>query len=435
MITRYFDYLDFLLENIIMKSKIEFSEAFYGLLKTIQDDSVSRKLITLKSKAVEAPYTQNFIDLSNKNDEVTFIINKKAQEIIGNATILYKVVEEGRYLTFSSRNQRIFNLLGFKIPLDQYGNRTEDPYDPLEGTIGSIEGEAKSTTGNIYVLFTDERGRRAVINKNALIETSDVLSKVWKSSRNSMKVGRLAKAILKSADVETTDKEIEIFVNRFKAAFDITNDAFAKFRVVKGDDIAYWYNSENYESMRSTLGNSCMAEVDSSYFDIYTHNRSCSLLILLSNNGTFNEHGKYVSDKIVGRALVWTVHPFEKGDDLNSSLPTETFMDRIYTIRDSDIDLFKKYAEREGWWYKGSQDSAAMFVSKNGKTSKSGSYIVKLQKVDFDNYPYMDTFKYMKSSKKLLSNNPNLIKATKELQDTDGSIMDLDPDDYSEDSY
>jgi hypothetical protein len=40
--------------------------------------------------------------------------------------------------------------------------------------------------------------------------------------------------------IEFTDKQLEDFVNQYKSSWDILNDAFIKFDIVKGDDISYW---------------------------------------------------------------------------------------------------------------------------------------------------------------------------------------------------
>jgi hypothetical protein len=50
-------------------------------------------------------------------------------------------------------------------------------------------------------------------------------------------------------------------------------------------------------------------------------------------------------DKISGRAIIWTL------DD------GMVFMDRVYTVNDSDVELFKMYAKQKGWAYKYGQNS------------------------------------------------------------------------------
>ena len=76
--------------------------------------------------------------------------------------------------------------------------------------------------------------------------------------RQSIKVGRGIKSILNSTGLNFSDTEVEDFVNKYKAEFDKLNEGFSKFELVKGEDIRKWYLEENYDSIKSTLGSSCM---------------------------------------------------------------------------------------------------------------------------------------------------------------------------------
>jgi len=77
-----------------------------------------------------------------------------------------------------------------------------------------------------------------------------------------------------------------------------------------------------------------------------------------------------------------------------------TFMDRIYTTKDSDQELFKEYARKEGWYYKYKQNSRSdEAIMKNDGTKRGdvrdGDIEVNLDYSEFDNYPYMDTLKFL----------------------------------------
>ena len=106
-------------------------------------------------------------------------------------------------------------------------------------------------------------------------------------------------------------------------------------------------------------------------------------------------------------------------------------MDRIYTTKDNDIDLFKKFAEKNGWWYKKSQNSSSNFSIENGSEVKNDAIIVDLQKWD-DYFPYLDSLMYFNNNTGELSNKGEAIKATYELQSTSGGYDDVsfDEDDY-----
>ncbi len=241
-----------------------------------------------------------------------------------------------------------------------------------------------------------------------LVVHDDRWNKIWTQSRNPIRVGRIIRSILNTAKVEYTDKEIEDFVNLYKSTYDIMNDAFLKFDVVKGDDISYWYNHENYESMDSTLGSSCMAEVDSSFFDIYVKNPDvCSLVILYSDNGSLRDN-KWKSNKIKGRALLWKT---DQGD---------MFMDRIYYNNDSDVTLFQQYSDRNNWYHKKNQNSEYEFTAIRGNESKKPKYTISLSESEFKSYPYVDTLTYLNFSTKKLSNYSREIDADAHLDSTGG---------------
>jgi len=413
-----------LLESLLLESKIEFSDKFVSILNQT-DNKIASELISIMSKDFDKDFPQNYIDIGDLKDEATFISNTKAKEILGKDKIKYRVTMGNRHLGNRPRNEAIFRRLGYEPE--------GEAHNPM-GSIGTIESETISkSTGRIYVLFVSDDGRKSVINKSALAQVNDDsnIEALWTKNRNPIKIGRLVRSILTTSKITFTSKEIEDFVNSYKSTYDLIKNALLKFKLVKGSEIEYWYNRGNYEGYgRSTLGNSCMSEADSSYFDIYSNNNNCSLLILFSNNGEIVD-GEYKSDKIVGRALVWNT---DQGD---------TFIDRIYTNDDSDVDLFKKYAEDKGWWYKSTQNSNTGFNASNGKTSKEAKYSVSLEKTRFEHYPYLDSFPYINFDEKKISNMySGLITPQAELDSTSGymsTIRDFDPwwaeGDYDDDDY
>lgn len=410
-------YSDYLLEKKLEKlfeSNIKFSKSFLGALNSI-DTPLSKKIISLQNNDIDIQY--NYIDTTEENDSVSFTPDRKAQEIISGKEELYRVTDSGRYLTNSERNQHIYDRLNFERP--------ESVYQPDIDTIGKVLGETTGTTGKIYCLFEcvnegGNKGRKTIINKEALEAYDASFDKVWSTSRNKIKIGRVIRAILRSAGIESNDAEIEKFVNQYKSTIDIINDAFNKFDVVKSFDILHWYNYENYThgSNKGTLGNSCMADVPDSWLYIYRANPDvCNLVILYDESGKITD-GKYKSNKIIGRALLWSTRDGYK------------FMDRIYTAKDSDIDLFKKFAERNGWWTKRGQNSGSSFNIERGTEVKNGpTIIVDLQKWD-DEFPYLDSLMYFNSETGELSNDGDPIKANYMLQSTGGGYDEIEDDDY-----
>ena len=399
-----FNYFDFLLEQKLEKlfeSKISFSKGFYNALNSI-GTPLSNKIMDLQDNDIDVQY--NYIDVSDENDTVSFTPDRKAKEIIGDKEDFYKVVNSGRYLTGSERNQKIYDRLNHE--------RTDDVYQPESGTVGKIIGTTPGSSGKIYCLFEctvgSDSGKRTILNKEALETYDESLQKVWTTNRNKIKIGRIIRALIRAGKIEANDAEIEKFVNQYKSTIDIINDAFNKFDVVKSHDIIHWYNIKNYsDDSRGTLANSCMADVPDSYLYIYESNPDvCQLVILYDDSGRI-EDGKYKSDKIVGRALLWKTR-----EDYY-------MMDRIYTNMDNDVDLFKKFASRNGWWSKKSQNSSQSFIIEKNSETKKPTIIVDLQKWD-DKFPYLDSLSYFNSETGELSNDSDAIRANYSLQSTGG---------------
>ena len=228
-------------------------------------------------------------------------------------------------------------------------------------------------------------------------------SKFWKSGRTPhYGIGRWVRHIFN--DVRQTpikNEDLENFVNAYKSTYDKVNKGSEKFELVKGEDIRYWYLEDRYEEVKGQLGNSCMRyKRCQPYLDIYVENpESCSLLILKGET----------PDKIVGRALIWTIHD-------GPGVAGRKFMDRIYTINDSDRLLFDAYAKEHD-------------ILK----SQSHTYKIKVKEGKYDQYPYMDTFTCYDYEKGILTSgldgNRDVIL---ELQNTDGTASDSEGRVWSE---
>jgi len=379
---KLFNYSDFLTENVLiellMESKVIFSKKFINLLNRMRTNKVASDLLNIYSKDFDVQY--NYVDITDRKDSLSFTPDRKVKELLQGKPEVYKVGTR-RQLTHNQSNDSIFDTLGY--------DRYKDYWTPSDGQKGLIKSEiVSSTSGKIFVLFeeltdSDEK-RYAVLNKDCLTLSDFDDSNIWKTSRNPIKVGRLVRPLLRSAGVEITDPELEEFINQFKATYDFAADGLKQFDVVKGDTIAYWYdngNEDRYVNGGGTLNNSCMSEVSTDYFEIYTSNPQVSLVILYDDNGQIQE-GKYTSTQIKGRAILWDA-------ELNGT--KEMFMDRIYTTQDSDVDLFKQFAQKNGWFYKDSQSMTPRENITNGTSTSRPDIVVKLNRTDFDYYPYCDT--------------------------------------------
>jgi hypothetical protein len=420
-----FNYNEFLTEisekmayEMLLESKVIYSTKFINILNKMKDNRLSKELLKLYSTDLEIQH--NYIDISDEKDFVSFTPDRKVKELNKELEDFLIVSNNGRYLTTSDRNNSLFSKLGFDK--NKYSGWVAEV-----GTMGTIIKEVVSTTtGNIWCLFQEKEGdRQCVLHKTSFSSASgQENNKAWSTSRNSIKVGKLVRAILSSANVSFLDKEIEEFVNIYKAVFDFNSNALSRFKIVSGDDISWWYNQDNYENGGGTLNNSCMASVSDDYFEIYESNPQIRMVILYDDNGTYNSDGEYSSEKIKGRCILWDITG-------NVGFSGETyFMDRIYTTHDSDIELFKQYAEKNGFWYKTQQDSDYNFRMSNGSETKKTDIIIKLNIVDCGHYPYLDTLSYINTETKKISNNDREISADRELRDTGGDYSYIDSDDY-----
>ena len=244
------------------------------------------------------------------------------------------------------------------------------------------------------ILNPDLEKERGTVIKN---------SKFWKSGRTPQYgIGRWVRHIFN--DVRQTpikNEDLESFVNAYKSTYDKMNKGSEKFELVKGEDIRYWYLEDRYEEVKGQLGNSCMRfQRCQKYLDIYVENpESCSLLILKGNT----------PDKIIGRALIWTIHD-------GPGVAGREFMDRVYMINDSDKLLFEAYAKEH-----------------NIFRSQTYTYKIKVKEGRYDYYPYMDTFTCYDYEKGILTSGVDgYSEDILELQNTDGTASDNSGRVYSE---
>lgn len=193
-------------------------------------------------------------------------------------------------------------------------------------------------------------------------------------SRN-YKVGKL----LVSLGLNLSDfkgYEIEDLISHLKKG--TTED----FKLVDGEDILWAYHCNNYDE-GETMGSCMRYEAAQSYLGIYTSNPDsvkCLVLVNPKNN------------KVRGRALIWHTDS------------DEFFMDRVYLTNDEYRHLFNQYAEEHGY-----------------KTSTYST--VTLEHVEFEHYPFMDTFKYLNMDEKILMTEYDDDESTVKLEDTGGGTQ------------
>jgi len=205
---------------------------------------------------------------------------------------------------------------------------------------------------------------------------------VWeKKGRYQARAGKVIRKLFTPFGLgQFSDKDVEHFSNLFKS-FSDTASGKHYFRLVEGEEIRKYYHEDTYSTVYGSKGmlwSSCMRHGScQEYFDIYTENIDLVSMLVMFDKG----------DKVLGRALLWS------GIEINGE--SRDLLDRIYTVRDSDVEAFKDYARERDWVYKRLQG----YNDKCGFTDRGEdchySLAVELFNSSFDEYPYLDTFTYM----------------------------------------
>ena len=243
-----------------------------------------------------------------------------------------------------------------------------------------------------YITNAEDKSKEDRISvANQIYNSSDAKPLVYSNSRNPLKIGKF---VNKALPGKYNSQDIEEFVNQFKAGID---NAAERFELVEGDDIAFWYKSENYKEIKGQLGNSCMRNNRPSTFEIYTKNPEvCKMLVLIEDG------------QLIGRSLIWKLKSINaRSKEFPEGL---YFMDRQYTIKESDVDKFRNYAKEKGWSYKTNNNHHSLGnVTYNDESFGADMQIqvkeVKGNNYHYDAYPYMDTFRRYNPMTGILYNN------------------------------
>jgi hypothetical protein len=290
---------------------------------------------------------------------------------------------------------------------DEFCNVISKIDSPLSNVILSLQNTEKDIEKNYLDLGKGNDTISFIIDSKA-----KTLDEPWKQSRNEVKIGKIVRSLVKLSGGSFTEKQIEDFVNMFKAVID-SKGSFDRFEIVSGEKILNYYDINNYTDYdEGQLGHSCLNNKPPSIFDMYIRNPNVVKLVILKSPE---------SEKIIGRALLWQT---------NEGL----FMDRIYTSKDSDIASFKMFADSIGAWTKELQTSSYKYRSdfhyffnivKKGEIKK-GDLIVQLDDYGFNKYPYLDTFCYYNRDTGQLCNDRFEIDADILVCNTDGGYKDSD---------
>jgi hypothetical protein len=238
------------------------------------------------------------------------------------------------------------------------------------------------------------------------------------TGRVTLKVGRF---LNKFIPTEIMDKfgisksDIESFVNLYKSWFDKSKYTI---KVVEGEEIREWYNEANYfapnDSGIGTLWNSCMRyQKRLKFLDLYCKNPNIKMLVMLQQVGD--------QTKVRARALLWENVNVLK--DFSGELPdTIKIMDRIYSVFDSDVITFKKWANENGYIPKYEQNAKShQFFDIKGEIVRIRCSI-DLQNSKLNYYPYLDTFPYFNWGTGVVSNDEHYFDWEFKLVQADGSL-------------
>ncbi len=249
--------------------------------------------------------------------------------------------------------------------------------------LSNASGSMINEIGNFFGRDKEEIDSITYIPKGKYDDKSEIYALFeQQKGRVKIKIGRFIRKFISQqtiSELGISDKDIEEFVNIFKSYFTPSKN---NLTVVEGSDIPKWYLEDNYSKtlgMRTgSLWNSCMRQVERNKFmSLYEKNPDkVKMLIFLTEDG-----------KLRSRALLWQ-------DVKDDNGVTYKVMDRIYSIYDHDVFLFKSWAKENGYITKLEQSAKCENLFDINGFPVNIKCFVNLSIHDMRYYPYLDTFKY-----------------------------------------
>lgn len=193
------------------------------------------------------------------------------------------------------------------------------------------------------------------INIADLTDNKKMVKLRFEKHKQEVKFGKFIKKIIPNINA----KDLEKFVNEFKSS-----QFKPYFEEIRGEEIKEYYKEKNYVDNyenNCSLYESCMNDMHESTFDIYTKNDDNFRLLILRGEDS----------KILGRSLI-----VSKVESLDGYTDMEVML-TPYVSYQSLHTKFLKYAE----------DNNIFYVD-----SIYGDIKVKLDNIEFKNYPYVDEF-------------------------------------------
>ena len=406
-------YLEFINESnliLLLEANIQYLPNFKTVLDKIKSP-ISDELKKLVNKDIDI--NTNYIDINTeKNDYITFIPDDKIKNL------KYTVISRGFYesLSYDAKKDGTYPIGDVNSP--SVGCEGEIVHELTVNELRKIQPsfgwQDSDISGDNKIVHFRWSGGNILLKKSHLVEKLDD----YKST--DFKVGKFVTKILTTAGVKFTPKDVEDFVDKYKSQMQLRKNVFSRFEIVSGDVIKKWYYLVNYESpSNGSLGGSCMRyQKCQTFFDIYIENTEVVSMVILKAGPkelVDEDTGEIYSvdqDLISGRAILWT------------DIRGRKIMDRIYTNNSADVELFKEFANKNGFYYKKEQDfneyTPFVFDGKIITNGEDNNIVVQLKRgFDYDYYPYMDTLKYYNSRTGIITNDSSE-RYDHNLEDTDG---------------
>ena len=180
---------------------------------------------------------------------------------------------------------------------------------------------------------------------------------------------RSFRKVFKKCNIALTDESARLLDGYFAK---IQGDL--EFNIVEAPSQYYSLLS----SFEGNLGRSCMQGKTEDYFQIYDEEPNIKMLVALRDN------------LMVGRALIFI-------NDEN------TYLDRRYAINDNIEFALQQYGLNKGWYIKANNnmDDVCRWLHKDN-TNHSVCTSISIENTEYQDYPYMDTFKYLNDQESTL---------------------------------
>lgn len=183
----------------------------------------------------------------------------------------------------------------------------------------------------------------------------------WTSKRRyRAKAGKVFRRVLTCLEIEFNDQGLSELAEAYARYVSIHHVGdIPEVEYLKGEDVRWGYHEENHASDSGTLGSSCMRyERCQSYFDIYVENPDTFTLAVIKVDG-----------KIAARCIVYE----------------GKYYSRIYYISDAYRNHMVNHFESKGM--------------SDVYNNNDGPQFFELDKYEFEEYPYMDTYQYLDGHK------------------------------------